>query len=881
MTAPFAIIVPVYRHSALAGEAIATALDTGPVAVVAVDDGCPYPETRAMLAGWSARAPGRFFELHQPNRGLSAARNLGADFAIGHWPDLEALFFLDADNRLDPHSGALFGDLLAAHPEDDWFYPNFDMFGLHQNHHNGGPFSIALLAAGNQCEAGSLLRRRVWEAGIRFDETLRAGYEDWDFWLQAAERGFRGRPVRQSFFRYRKRPESMLAGSHTDDAQIRAKLHAKHRWIYGHDRIARAAASICDRYAVIETGDPNSAWTCTDPGKRQASTMDELFEGFHRAQVRGASVWQPTQWVISRPGILDALAERGLAQSVLWHLQTGLRTADISVARVRPHPTGRRHLEQFPPPEIVAPRNSETDGRTRAMRRQERARENARRKAALADADILMVSAARLGQWQLAKRRREPADRLAAADVGLLQLDLDPPDWSRTGAAPYGVLADVLTRLGADTGHRAHLETFAGWRNDPHVPAPRDIDAILATHGSGAAPFPVVGRDDELAIGFVVPIFDFGGAEKCAVALASALTERGVACHLFVYGNAPMSAEAWLTAPFRSIHQVNDWHLRRWRDGAYLGTTMPAELPQSLLQQIIAPLLGMDAVVATGTAALFHGLSTLRRAGVFVASWEHLMEQTVYHRPYGTPNLGVAYEGGLDRILTCSNALADWMAGQGVPRAKLLPLPNGPGFPLAAKDATAARDGRQALAAAPLRVGFLGRFDAQKGADRFLAIAQACRDLPLTFSMTGGAVVGQADLTPPGWIECHPAAYGTDALNAAFDRIDVLLMPSRAEGLPLTIMEAQRVGVIPVAADVGAVAEAIRPGETGYLLQSADIVAEAIALLTHLSQDPAAARAMIAPAAGIPDRWAANAEAFLAALPARTGAGERGKPPAA
>lgn len=368
-----------------------------------------------------------------------------------------------------------------------------------------------------------------------------------------------------------------------------------------------------------------------------------------------------------------------------------------------------------------------------------------------------------------------------------------------------------------------------------------------------------------------MPIFQFGGVEKCVVALADALKRQGVHCHLFVYGNAPMAGNEWLTAPFATVHQVSDPKLRDWRGAQYLGTNLAATPPEWLLKSMLGPLSGMDAVITTGSAALFHGLGALRAKGILTLSYEHLLETGGYGRAYGTPYLGVAYEGGLDMILTCSRRLADWMHGQGVPSAKLLPIPNGPGFPMSPEAVQAALDARAARpAGAPLRVGFLGRLDEQKGADRYLEIARACADLPIEFSITGKEVIErQGGLRVPDSVVRHPAAYGIDELVEAFGRIDVLLMPSRDEGLPLTIMEAQRVGVIPVATDVGAVAEAIRDGETGFLVENHDVAARMTALLRQLAAEPDLRARVAGQAAGPEGRWEANARALMEALEPR------------
>ncbi|MEM7616345.1 MAG: glycosyltransferase family 4 protein, partial [Pseudomonadota bacterium] len=289
--------------------------------------------------------------------------------------------------------------------------------------------------------------------------------------------------------------------------------------------------------------------------------------------------------------------------------------------------------------------------------------------------------------------------------------------------------------------------------------------------------------------------------------------------------------------------------------------------PEDLLNSMVGPLLSMDAVISTGSAAILHGLSALRAKGVAVATWEHLVETGGYGRVYGTPYLGVAYVGGLDRILTCSRRLAGWMHAQGVPSDKLLPLPNGPGFPLDEAEVTEALAARATRPAdARLRVGFLGRLDGQKGADRYLEIAKACRDLPIDFSITGSAVLGDSGLQIPPEIARYPAAFEVEDLKAAFARLDVLMMPSRDEGLPLTIMEAQRVGLIPMATDVGAVSEAIEDGVNGFLIEGRPVAPQMVALLRRLVSEPGLRQSITGSLGGVDQRWDLNAQRLIEGL---------------
>ncbi|WP_155097649.1 glycosyltransferase [Paracoccus aestuariivivens] len=67
---------------------------------------------------------------------------------------------------------------------------------------------------------------------------------------------------------------------------------------------------------------------------------------------------------------------------------------------------------------------------------------------------------------------------------------------------------------------------------------------------------------------------------------------------------------------------------------------------------------------------------------------------------------------------------------------------------------------------------------------------------------------------------------------------DAFVLPSYYEGLPLTILEAMRSGVIPIATDAGAVTEVIRQWENGVVLSQTDPVYEALMALERLARDP-------------------------------------------
>ena len=214
-----ALVIPVYKHSVLLGEAVTSALDQETdfeFVVILVNDGCPMAETHQACLDFVAAAPDRVFYIRRPNGGLSAARNTGIEHVLGAWESVEAIYFLDADNRLLPCALQRAYDVLVEHPEVGWVYPNIDMFGQEWNSDYSGEYSVLRHLEENICEAGSLVRRAVFEQGARFDESMRLGFEDWGF-LARRDQARLSRPTPGEF----RVPLSQTAGKHAQ--QLRAR----------------------------------------------------------------------------------------------------------------------------------------------------------------------------------------------------------------------------------------------------------------------------------------------------------------------------------------------------------------------------------------------------------------------------------------------------------------------------------------------------------------------------------------------------------------------------------------------------------------------------------------------------------------------------------
>lgn len=119
----------------------------------------------------------------------------------------------------------------------------------------------------------------------------------------------------------------------------------------------------------------------------------------------------------------------------------------------------------------------------------------------------------------------------------------------------------------------------------------------------------------------------------------------------------------------------------------------------------------------------------------------------------------------------------------------------------------------------PKNLLFVGRYDRQKGLDTLLAAMPTLAPLGFRLTTIGGPVVGKPQVTrlPPdvrnlGWLS-------TEDVSEQMAKADVIIMPSRWEGLSLVAIEAMRAGRPIVASAIGGLAELIEEGSTGVLFE--------------------------------------------------------------
>lgn len=327
-TPRLAIVVPVYGHAVLVGEALQSALDQQTdfaAQIVVVNDGCPQAETDQMLSTISEAYPDRITYLRKPNGGLSSARNFAINHVLSYMPSVEAIFMLDADNRLRPQAMARAMATLDQDPTADWVYPSIDMFGIKARCDYGGPYSRLIHSEMNICEAGSLVRRRVFESGVMFDETYTLGFEDWHFFLTAGDAGFRGVNLEEFGFFYRKRPESMLATADRNIGLLVGQLRQSHPDFYHPAAQAKLEQVEAPRFAIY-LSDEDVVLLTTDPDIDNKMTLSEYERDYWRSQTTPMKHRVPPFLIVTSQCFLNELRLAGLLHWTFWQMEQAATT---------------------------------------------------------------------------------------------------------------------------------------------------------------------------------------------------------------------------------------------------------------------------------------------------------------------------------------------------------------------------------------------------------------------------------------------------------------------------------------------------------------------------------------------------------------------------
>ncbi len=221
------VIVTCYNLGEYLGEALESLkIQTySPIEVIVVDDGSTESKTKETIKKLQEKYKDfKFYSIS--NRGVGGARNFGIIKSRG-----EYVCVLDADDIFKPKYIEKCVEFLESNAKHTIVTTYAKTFGKEEINWKTEGYNKAKLCTINLLHVSSLFRRKVFDAIGGYCRTL-SGYQDWDYWLGAVERGFSWGLVSEQLFHYRIREQSMLSGSRKNDALLFSLLCRRHMKIY-------------------------------------------------------------------------------------------------------------------------------------------------------------------------------------------------------------------------------------------------------------------------------------------------------------------------------------------------------------------------------------------------------------------------------------------------------------------------------------------------------------------------------------------------------------------------------------------------------------------------------------------------------------------------
>lgn len=218
------IVIPAYNYAQYLDDCIQSCLAQTykNIEIIVVDD-CSTDNTFDVVKKYPVT-----YIRHQENFGLPTARNTGIANARG-----ERILCLDADDMIDPtfveKCISLPGIVVVG-------VENFGDPGTEAKVLPYHDLSLEAFKEQNRITCTSMFPKNLWQSVGGFDEKMKEGREDWDFWLSALEAGWRFTRVEEYLFKYRIHRAEGIRMSEAADSKadkIHAYIRQKHPKIYG------------------------------------------------------------------------------------------------------------------------------------------------------------------------------------------------------------------------------------------------------------------------------------------------------------------------------------------------------------------------------------------------------------------------------------------------------------------------------------------------------------------------------------------------------------------------------------------------------------------------------------------------------------------------
>jgi glycosyltransferase involved in cell wall biosynthesis len=227
-TPKVSIITPCYEHAAFLPDCLNSLIDqTYPHWECQVMDDGSTDNSQAVAQSYAYKDPRIKFKK-QPNQGPSAARNHAIALTQG-----EYILPLDADDKLAPTFLEKTLHVFHTNPKVKIVYTAGQYFGKYNHAMELKPFSYQELLRGNIIPITALYKRRDYLQTDGYDENMKSGWEDWDFWLSMLNPQDEVHKIDEVLFYYRRKEASRNDSVSEEEAYVLRKyIYEKHYEAY-------------------------------------------------------------------------------------------------------------------------------------------------------------------------------------------------------------------------------------------------------------------------------------------------------------------------------------------------------------------------------------------------------------------------------------------------------------------------------------------------------------------------------------------------------------------------------------------------------------------------------------------------------------------------
>lgn len=198
------IVIPCYNQGNFIEETIDSVINQtyNNWECVIVDDGSTDESLKILES--KVGGDSRFKVISIKNSGVAFARNIAIKESKGTF-----ILPLDGDDKINKKYLELAVEYFEKKPETDLLYCNAEYFGVKKGIWVLPEYSYSFLMNGNCIFCSAIYRRKDYmEKTKGYDEELKYGYEDWEFWLQLLNSSSNVVKLPQVLFYYRQHHES-------------------------------------------------------------------------------------------------------------------------------------------------------------------------------------------------------------------------------------------------------------------------------------------------------------------------------------------------------------------------------------------------------------------------------------------------------------------------------------------------------------------------------------------------------------------------------------------------------------------------------------------------------------------------------------------------